>query len=539
MNESGGLRPSLDTDTLSVPEAAAIAGLAGSPEIMALLSGWDKPKKSATQALREAQDNVVRQKIYHELSDPERIPSHTEVIFCIVQVSCNPGWRTKENYIADCSASLEYYNLCNKDTLSRSALRAPTVFSVLPLMDAQTVEMANSQREVTQLAFQLAASLPAKGVDVKAKDLFKFVKQYARDLRSITPIPVVNSYSSGGTFGFRFSPSYQALNDPAQKRARAANVLLPTTFPALITVILHHNDIRAAAREFKPGYHWHGPQDPLPEGFSVMTHVSTRWYLKDRPPLANFFKRLVTPMKRDTSAIEVGAAKDVADFWQAKDLYKQRAYLVQTEDGPARLDKSQVFDPVMEELRRSIIDLQSKGLGRSWPLDLGGLALSHMQSAGRATPPPSAAVKPTLEEQNKALLSLLKTVLARRDTASTAEVQAAEKAPLTEQGKAQTGVDPLMETTLSELADEHQRSSAPPVPSPASPAQNNELANPPKAGANVPSEPAAPSASKVSDAGRNLNGPSSKKASTKGRLALRLEHGPAGTPELDPPLPNR
>jgi hypothetical protein len=109
-------------------------------------------------------------------------------------------------------------------------------------MDAQTIEMANSQREVTQLAFQLATSLPAKGVNVNAKTLFQFVRQYARDLKSVTPIPVVNSYSTGKTFGFRFSPSFQALRDPAEKRSRAANVLLPTTFPALITVIIHEAD---------------------------------------------------------------------------------------------------------------------------------------------------------------------------------------------------------------------------------------------------------------------------------------------------------
>ena len=112
-------------------------------------------------------------------------------------------------------------------------------------MDAQTIEMANSQREITQLAFQLAATLPAKGVKVNAKNLFQFVRQYAHDLKSVTPIPVVNSYSTGKTFGFRFSPSFQALRDPAQKKSRAANVLLPTTFPALITVIIHDADLHA------------------------------------------------------------------------------------------------------------------------------------------------------------------------------------------------------------------------------------------------------------------------------------------------------
>jgi hypothetical protein len=382
MDSAGVLRPTLNAEALTLPEAASIAGLPAVKDYLGLLEGWDKPKKSAGLALREAQDNLVREKIYSALITPESIPNYEEIIFCIVQVSCNPGWRTKEHYIADCSASLEYYDLCQKKGFPRFAMREPTVFSVLPLMDAQTVEMANSQREITQLAFQLAASLPAKGVDLKARDLFKFVKQYSRDLRSVTPVPVCNSYSSGGTFGFRFSPSFQALSDPAQKKARAANVLLPTTFPALITVILHHNDMRAAAAHF--GYPNWSPAMELPPGFSVMSHVSTRWYLKDRPPLTQFVKRLVTPMKRDTNEIEVNAAKDVADFWKAEDYYKFRTrypnYNPKTREFGVKLVENEVFDPALEELRRSIIDLQSKGIGKSWPIELGGQSFAEIKA---------------------------------------------------------------------------------------------------------------------------------------------------------------
>jgi hypothetical protein len=307
------------------------------------------PGKSVAEALREAQDNTMRQKIYKQMSYPKGIKDYNTVIFAIVEVSCNPGWRTKEHYIAECSASLEYSDLCSKEHVSLSEQRLPIVFSVLPLLDAQTVEMANSQREVTQLAFQLAASLPAHGVNVRAKDLFQFVRRYSRDLRSRTPIPVVNSFSSGGTFGFRFSPSFQAMRDPAQKNARAGNVLLPTSFPALVTVVMHNDDIEHVVNESKQK----GGEPGL------LTHVSTRWFLKDRPPLWQLPKRLFTPMRRDTAEMGVTAAEEVAKYYSLKDSFER---IGTSEQGK--------FNPMYEEARRSIIALQAKGIGRDWPIPL-------------------------------------------------------------------------------------------------------------------------------------------------------------------------
>ncbi len=374
----GEVRPSLNAEDLQLPAAATAAsfgfGALTAPFGLVPPITLTAPLNSA---LQQAQEVVVRQKIYRQMSIADGIEGHSKVIFCIVQVSCNPGWRTKEHYIADCSASLEYFNMCTEKALSRAAHRQPTVFSVLPLIDAQTVEMGNSQREVTQLAFQLAASLPLRGVDVKARDLFQFVRRYSRDLKSLTPIPVVNSYSTGNSFGFRFSPSFQALRDPAQKRAKAANVLLPTSFPALVTVVLHDKDIMAAALEMKKDLVHEGldnggsvTRTNLPVGMSIITHTSTRWYLKDRLPARQFISRLFTPMKRDTIWGNIVAAKDVADYYRGKKWYEdhRNGWHATDEENSKRRN----FDPVLEEMRRSITDLESKGLGRSWPVDISG-----------------------------------------------------------------------------------------------------------------------------------------------------------------------
>lgn len=349
----GKPRASLNSEDVSVPNKAGFDAFSATTATAPfnLAAGTPPPQKGVTAALREAQDNTMRQKIYSQMSHPKDIVGYNHVLFAIVQVSCNPGWRTQEHYIADCSASLEYFDLCRKEHLPSGERRRPTVFSVLPLIDAQTVEMANSQRDVTQLAFQLAASLPARGVDLKAKDLFEFVKRYSRDLRSRTPIPVVNSYSSGGTFGFRFSPSFQAMRDPAQKNARAANVLLPTSFPALITVVIHQVDLDYYKDIYKP---------KMP---GILTHISTRWYLKDRLPLWQFPKRLFTPMRRDTAAMEINAAEDVATIHAAKEVFKDQT-------SGAEGTQPQAFNPALEEMRREVLALQEKGVGRDWPIPI-------------------------------------------------------------------------------------------------------------------------------------------------------------------------
>jgi hypothetical protein len=306
--------------------------------------------KSIPERLREAEDNVLRQKIYSQMSYPKPLPGFNRIFFAIVQVSCNPGWRTQEHYIADGSASLEYYDTATRRHFPRSTESQPTVFSVLPLIDAQTIEMANSQREVTQLAFQLAASLPAKGVKIDAKELFQFVRQYAKEMRSVTPIPVVNSYSSGGTFGFRFSPSFQAMRNPAQKNSRAANVLLPTAFPALITVVMYEPDCQAVQKYCK---------EP-----AILAHVSTRWYLKDRPALWQIGSRLFTPMRRDTAELEMNAAEDIARVYAYKPAFRDAATAGYDDDA---------FDPMYEEMRREIIALEAKGLGHDCVIPLGNI----------------------------------------------------------------------------------------------------------------------------------------------------------------------
>ena len=338
------------------------------------------PQISDGPALQEAYHTLDTENITAMMHCPASVKGYSNVIFAIVEVSCNPGWRTQEHYIGDCSASAEYFDMVTMTHLSRAELRAPTVFSVLPLMDAQTVEMANSTRDVTQLAFNLAASLPAHGMNVSVNDILKFVRTYAKDVRSVTPIPVVNSYSSGGTFGFRFSPSFQAQRNPAEKNSRAANVLLPTTFPALITFVLHDRDLDFIYNNFHP------------QELALMMHISTRWYLKDRPPLWQVTNRLFSPMKRDTAEMEVNAAGDVATVEKSKKAF---------EDATGTADED-VYNPQQQELRREIIALDVKGVGHDWPIPLPAFKPSEPYD-----PEPGSLIPPGVMNDEKTRIQAL------------------------------------------------------------------------------------------------------------------------------------
>ena len=146
----------------------------------------------------------------------------------------------------------------------------------------------------------LTAAFPANNIKVNAKDVFRFVKTYARDLKTTTPIPVVNSYTSGGTFGFRFSPTFQAQANPASQKARAANVLLPTTFPALVTVVVNEVDLMAASQAFAKERHERAPVAPkIAHDMAIMAHMNSRWYVKDAGGL---LQRIFWPMKRDSGS---------------------------------------------------------------------------------------------------------------------------------------------------------------------------------------------------------------------------------------------
>jgi hypothetical protein len=64
-------------------------------------------------------------------------------------------------------------------------------------------------------------------------------------------------------------------------------------------------------------------------------------------------------MRRDTAAMEINAAQDVAIVYQAKKSFEYYS---------GGSSEQGMFNPMYEEMRREIIALEEKGIGRDWPL---------------------------------------------------------------------------------------------------------------------------------------------------------------------------
>ncbi len=318
---------------------------------------------SERQALNIAAGDRMHANLQGIMTRDNGYPGYNRMIFAVVQVSCNPGWRTRNNYIGECTAEIEYYDRVKNAPIPHCERRQPTVFSVLPLIDAQTIEAQNSERSFHELAADIAAAFPTQYANIKARDLFKLASRFQKDARSRTAQPVVNTFSTGRVMGFRFSPSFQALKDPAAKSSGSANVLIPTTFPALVTIVLNDADLKALGILGTDG-----------SRYGLLVHVSTRWHLNDRPPLVSWFRRIGRPLARETSMQRLNMAEDVAQMFH----YFQKVEAT----GPQYR-----FDPVCEELRRNVLELEAKGIGQSWPIPLGrDLLLPESMKLPSATP---------------------------------------------------------------------------------------------------------------------------------------------------------
>jgi hypothetical protein len=251
---------------------------------------------TSQQSILLGTNSKITELLMRNMADPPKRdftnPGKT-VHMAIVEVSCNPGWRTRENYVADVNASCEYYDNDTHRVASEMEGRRPVVFSVLPLLDAQTLELQNSQRQITELAAQVAAAFPTQAANFRAKDVTKFIRDYRSSVATKTPKTISNSYSSGNAFGFRFMPSLVALKDPAERHSPAANILQSTVLPVLVTIVTDTGWVES-------------------HGFdSVMLHISYRWLLNDRPPLRTFWKRFTRPMRRETALDRSAIASEV------------------------------------------------------------------------------------------------------------------------------------------------------------------------------------------------------------------------------------
>jgi hypothetical protein len=325
---------------------------------------------SGAQAAMIGSNAKISELLIRQMADPkQRLFTNPDYLihFVIVQVSCNPGWRTRENYIADVSATTEYYNTKTRAASSTEAVpdgkesldfedgstrkgrreapegfndpsRRPRVFSVLPLIDAQTLELMNSERRFTQLAASISAAFPTAAANLKGRDIMQFVKQFQKDTQTVTPRTVANSYSSGSIFGFRLMPSLTALKDPARSGSKPANIFQATTFPVLVTVVTSPKDAAYLGAD------------------SVRVRIANRWLLNDRPPFKEVWRRIGLPMWRESTSARLDLAlmfgEADQDLRELRDTYKV----------------TDVYDEAVLTLERDLHELRQKVIGADTPI---------------------------------------------------------------------------------------------------------------------------------------------------------------------------
>jgi hypothetical protein len=115
---------------------------------------------------------------------------------------------------------------------------------VSPLVESQTLDLADSTRLQTQLALSLAAAVNYPGATASVKALEQFAKSRQYDAATRTPLSMVNSEGGqDGSFGFQIGPRFQALSNPANGSSGAGSVLDRQSFPAVFICGMSKGDI--------------------------------------------------------------------------------------------------------------------------------------------------------------------------------------------------------------------------------------------------------------------------------------------------------
>jgi hypothetical protein len=257
------------------PTAAHVLSSDRFKDFLALLAA--SPAMSDGDALKIGFSHKVQEMLLRFLTHPKGFDPDLQLFWGVVQVSCNPGWLTKEGYIADVNVTAEYVmtatafiaemdrlkkplTLCERNRLLKrgyitsredpapEALGAgevhPEVFSVFPLIEAQVLDVKNSQRRQVAWMNTLAGALAQSGFTGEAKIVTDQVSRLSFDAASKDPLPVISSYASSSDFGYRIQPAFTALEDASDKGSEVSKVLNPVAFPALVLFACRKSDIR-------------------------------------------------------------------------------------------------------------------------------------------------------------------------------------------------------------------------------------------------------------------------------------------------------
>lgn len=215
-------------------------------EELALLADHLQPSES--DVMKTAASNMVMQKILNYLTKPVRAGSDHVPWFMVTQVSVSPGSRTFRDYAAETTLH-PYYAKVDKPTGQLIPQKDPKtihpgIFAAFPLVEAQALDLRNSERYETQLSMAIAAKLLTAGKQTEAKFFLEKMTKVQQDIATRTMLPIVVPNSNGREVTYRFDPGLQALVDPGNRKKGSGMILQPNSVPALIVIMTDRKSLK-------------------------------------------------------------------------------------------------------------------------------------------------------------------------------------------------------------------------------------------------------------------------------------------------------
>ncbi len=212
---------------------------------------------SESDALRIGSSTKITERALEFLSNPQLIAGNRVAYLGVMQVSCSPGWRTRTGYGGMVTLTAEYARRATRSDARKFGLEfeklagmfvssrnselgyspQPLIVSAFPLIQSQTLDLANSQRDQVEFMADLAVDLAEAGQSIAAQNVTKFVERLQSDQHTVDALPIVHSRSDGLSFTYGFRPRLQALGDPSDPNSDPEMVLQPIAFPAVVMVI--------------------------------------------------------------------------------------------------------------------------------------------------------------------------------------------------------------------------------------------------------------------------------------------------------------
>ncbi|MCA9256916.1 MAG: hypothetical protein KDA33_14810 [Phycisphaerales bacterium] len=222
-------QPVADKPPFAVADRNAFNAVGGS-----FTPGLDMPSGpfaiSAREAMLIASGDMATQSLLKWFMRPQgnKLRNY-ELYFCPIIVSVQPGYETRNNFQADVTVNVDLArpgkDECEFEYLSdkfgRSSIPVQ-VAGVFPVLDAQVLDLANSQRRLYAMAFQLATL----GFGSQANFFSDFAKKLELDVETRSSLTSGTAYTIGSTaFGFRVEPKNVGIKGALRLTQSRANPL--------------------------------------------------------------------------------------------------------------------------------------------------------------------------------------------------------------------------------------------------------------------------------------------------------------------------